>query len=79
MQYKTDLEIAQAAKVTNISEIAKAIGITESELAPHGYDKAKVSLSILERLSSKKNGKLITPAASKRPNAPAFILAFGFA
>jgi formate--tetrahydrofolate ligase len=63
MQYKTDLEIAQAAKVTNINEIAQALGIDESELAPHGYDKAKVSLSILERLSSKKNGKLILVSA----------------
>ncbi|MBT3318437.1 MAG: formate--tetrahydrofolate ligase [Clostridia bacterium] len=63
MQYKTDLEIAQAAKATNIGEIAQSLGISENELAPHGYDKAKVSLSILERLSSKRNGKLILVSA----------------
>ncbi len=42
-----------------IEEIAKKIGIRESELIPYGRYKAKVSLDIMKRLKGRKNGKLI--------------------
>jgi len=63
MQYKTDLEIAREAKLTPITQIAEAGGILESELIPFGHKKAKVSLSIMERLKDKKRGKLILVSA----------------
>jgi len=63
MQYKTDLEIAREAKLVPISQIAEASGILESELIPFGYKKAKVSLSIMERLKNRSRGKLILVSA----------------
>jgi len=63
MQHKTDLEIAQAATATDISIIAKKAGILDKELVPYGYDKAKISLSILGRLKDKDKGKLILVSA----------------
>ncbi|CAH1850946.1 formate--tetrahydrofolate ligase [Convivina intestini] len=41
---QTDIEIAQAAEVWPIQKIAQAAGIKEHELAPYGYDKAKINL-----------------------------------
>ncbi|CAH1851668.1 formate--tetrahydrofolate ligase [Convivina intestini] len=41
---QTDIEIAQAATVWPIQKIAQAAGIEEHELAPYGYDKAKINL-----------------------------------
>ncbi|CAH1851637.1 formate--tetrahydrofolate ligase [Convivina praedatoris] len=41
---QTDIEIAQAAEVWPIQKIAQAAGIEEHELAPYGYDKAKINL-----------------------------------
>src|SRR5512138_2694419 len=46
-----------------IREIAESIGILEDELDPYGKYKAKVELSILERLKDKPNGKLIDVTA----------------
>ena len=63
MQYKTDLEIAREATLTPIQEIAESAGILESELVPFGNKKAKVSLSILERMKGRGEGKLILVSA----------------
>ncbi|MGI5848445.1 MAG: formate--tetrahydrofolate ligase [Christensenellales bacterium] len=63
MQNKTDLEIAREAKLTPIQKIAKDAGIKASELIPFGYKKAKVSLSILDRMRGQGNGKLILVSA----------------
>jgi len=59
----SDLEIAQAAKLLPITQIAQKLGIEEGELEPYGKYKAKVSLEILERLKDRPNGKLITVTA----------------
>lgn len=59
----SDLEIAQKAKIKDIREIAKIAGIKEEELDLYGNYKAKVSLSILDRLKNKKNGKYIDVTA----------------
>ncbi len=45
----SDIEIAQAATLKHIQEIAEALGIREDELELYGKYKAKVSLGILER------------------------------
>ena len=59
----SDLEIAQAAKLKPIIEIARHIGIKEDELELYGKHKAKISLSILERLKNKPQGKYIDVTA----------------
>jgi formate--tetrahydrofolate ligase len=52
-----------------ISEIAKELGITEDELDLYGKYMGKVNPSILERLSGKKNGKLILVTAMNPTSA----------
>ncbi|MBU0759825.1 MAG: formate--tetrahydrofolate ligase, partial [Candidatus Omnitrophica bacterium] len=59
----TDLKIAQAAKLKPITEIARRIGIKDDELELYGKYKAKISLSILDRLKDKKPGKYIDVTA----------------
>ena len=60
---KSDLEIAQAAKMKPILEIAEALGIGEEELDLYGRYKAKVHLSILDRLRDRPDGKYIDVTA----------------
>ncbi|MFA5674893.1 MAG: formate--tetrahydrofolate ligase [Christensenellales bacterium] len=60
---KTDLKIAREASLEPISQIAKKGGIQENELAPFGHNKAKVSLSILERMKGEAGGRLILVSA----------------
>ncbi|MGR3218236.1 MAG: formate--tetrahydrofolate ligase [Candidatus Anammoxibacter sp.] len=55
----SDIEIAQAAKMKPITEIAEGLGILEDELELHGKYKAKIELSVMERLKDKPNGKYI--------------------
>lgn len=61
--YKTDLEIAQACKMKNISEVAKRIEIEEDDLEHYGKYKAKLSLDILKKRKSQPDGKLILVTA----------------
>lgn len=60
---KTDVQIAQEAKMKPIVEIAKNIGIEEDELELYGKYKAKVSLDLFDRLKDKEDGKLILVTA----------------
>ena len=60
---KTDIDIAQAAKLEKISIIAKKINIPEDSLEPYGHYKAKISLDFLDSLEDKKDGKLILVTA----------------
>lgn len=60
---KTDVQIAQEAKMKPIVEIAKNIGIKEDELELYGKYKAKVSLDLFDRLKDKEDGKLILVTA----------------
>src|SRR6201995_116936 len=59
----SSLEIAQQATLRPISEIAAAAGLEPDEIDPYGKFKAKVSLSVLERLADRPNGKLINVTA----------------
>ena len=56
---KSDLEIAQTAKIKHIKEIAESIGLDESYLELYGNYKAKVKLEVLEELKENSNGKYI--------------------
>jgi formate--tetrahydrofolate ligase len=60
---KTGLEIAQDAELRPIAEVARIAGIEEDELEPYGRDRAKVDLSVLDRLSNRPDGKLIITTA----------------
>ena len=59
----SSLQIAQDATLRPITEIAAAAGLEPDEIDPYGRYKAKVSLSVLERLASKPDGKLIDVTA----------------
>ena len=58
---KTDIEIAQEAKLQPILQIAQKAGLKEEEIEYYGKYKAKVDLSVLEK--NKKEGKLILVTA----------------
>ncbi|MBE3100736.1 MAG: formate--tetrahydrofolate ligase [Firmicutes bacterium] len=60
---KSDIEIAQAAKMKNIKEIAEVLGIDEKYLELYGNYKAKVQLGILDELKSRPDGKYIDVTA----------------
>ena len=60
----SNIEIAQAAKMKRISEIAKArLGIEEENLEAYGRYKAKLSLEFIETLKGKPDGKLVLVTA----------------
>ncbi|HXO10233.1 MAG TPA: formate--tetrahydrofolate ligase [Solirubrobacteraceae bacterium] len=56
---KSSLEIAQEAVLEPIDAIAAAAGLEPDEIEPYGRYKAKVSLSVLDRLQGRPDGKLI--------------------
>ena len=55
----SSLEIAQSATLRPITEIAADVGLHDDEVELYGRYKAKVDLSVLERLADRPNGKLI--------------------
>src|SRR6202142_3971605 len=59
----SDLEIAQAAVPLRIEQIAAEAGILPEELELYGKTKAKVHLSIRDRLKDVSNGKYIVVTA----------------
>ena len=60
---KSDIEIAQAATLKPIEEIAAELGIGADDLIPYGHDKAKISADFIRRNGKGKNGKLILVTA----------------
>ncbi len=63
MLVKSDIEIAQAAVLRPIQEIAEKIGIPADALIPYGHDKAKISAAFIDEKSSAPDGKLILVTA----------------
>jgi formate--tetrahydrofolate ligase len=59
----SSLEIAQAATLRPIADVAADAGIEPSELELYGNTKAKVDLSILDRLAGRPDAKLINVTA----------------
>lgn len=59
----SDIEIAQNAKMKDITEIAQNLSILPSELEPYGHYKAKINDSVFDRLHEKKDGKLVLVTA----------------
>ena len=59
----SDIEIAQAAELRPITEIAHSLGITPEELEPYGHYKAKVSEKLFADTAGNPDGKLILVTA----------------
>lgn len=61
---KSDIDIAQAASLKRIAEVAKdSLGIEADNLEPYGHYKAKLSLDYINSLKDKPDGKLILVTA----------------
>lgn len=60
---KTDVQIAQEAKMKNITEIASGLGIDQADLIQYGHYKAKIEPHVYENLKDKNDGKLILVTA----------------
>lgn len=60
---KTDVQIAQEAKMLPIADVAAKLGIKDDDLIQYGKYKAKISLRVLEQLKDKPDGKLILVTA----------------
>ena len=60
---KTDIQIAQEAKMLPITDIATQLGIKDDELELYGKYKAKINDAFLKRTANRKNGKLILVTA----------------
>src|SRR6516225_8540682 len=59
----SSLEIAQAAKLLPVGDIAAEIGLEPDEVELYGSYKAKISLGVLDRLAGRPDGKLINVTA----------------
>ena len=60
---KTDIEIAEAAELMPITEVAERIGIEPKDLEVYGKYKAKLSEEYIEKISKNPEGKLILVTA----------------
>ena len=60
---KTDIQIAQEAKMIPIKEVAASIGIEEDDLELYGKYKAKISDELIEKSKNNPDGKLILVTA----------------
>jgi len=61
--FPSDLEIAQAATPTSITDVGASIGLEPGELIPYGSTKAKVHLDALKRIGARPRGKYIDVTA----------------
>ncbi|MDZ7843481.1 MAG: formate--tetrahydrofolate ligase [Anaerolineales bacterium] len=59
----SDIDIAHAATMKPISDLADEIGLLEDEVELHGKYKAKIKLDVLERLQDVPNGKYVDVTA----------------
>lgn len=59
----TDVEIAQAAKIQNVKEIAGKLNLSEDDLELYGKFKAKISAEVWERIKKNPDGKLVLMTA----------------
>ena len=63
MQYKSDIDIAQSVTPRPIEEIAAGLDLSREDIEFYGSDKAKVKLSVLDRLRDRPDGKLVLVTA----------------
>ena len=60
---KSDIEIAQNAKMEPIVKVAEKIGLNEDDIELYGKYKCKISLDVMKNNENKENGKLILVTA----------------
>lgn len=60
---QSDIEIAQAAALKPISDIASKLNLPEADLIPYGQHVAKLSPNCIKKLQKNPNGKLILVTA----------------
>ncbi len=60
---KSDIQIAQEAKMIHIKEVAKSLNIEEDDLEFYGKYKAKFTDDLWEKIKNNKNGKLVLVTA----------------
>ncbi len=63
VEFKSDIEIARAAKKQPIQAIGEKLGMPAEALVPYGHDKAKVSAEFIRGLEGRPDGKLILVTA----------------
>ena len=63
MKVKTDIQIAQEAKMLPIKEVAERAGIAEEDLEFYGKYKAKLSEEFWDRIKDNPDGKLVLVTA----------------
>ena len=63
MLFRSDIEIAQEAKLRPIVDVARDLGLTEDDLELYGKHKAKILLDVIEKLKDKPQGKYIDVTA----------------
>lgn len=61
---KTDIQIAQEAKMLPITEVAEKVGIMADDLELYGKYKAKLSYELMEKVKNQPNGKLVLVTAT---------------
>src|SRR5690606_9393676 len=62
-EFKSDIQIARAAKKKPIMEIGAKLGIPSEHLLTYGHDKAKVSAELIKSVQGNKDGKLLLVTA----------------
>ncbi len=63
MSYKSDIEIAQEARLEPITAIAKKVGLDQDNIDLYGKYKGKVDYNLLKEYKTKPDGKLILVTA----------------
>jgi formyltetrahydrofolate synthetase len=66
---KSSLEIAQEAVLEPIVSLAERVGLERDEIQPYGRYKAKIALSVIDRLEHKPGGKLVCVTGMTPTNA----------
>ena len=61
---KTDIQIAQEAKMLPITEVAQRVGIEADDLELYGKYKAKLSYELMDKVKTRTNGKLVLVTAT---------------
>ena len=60
---KSDIEIAQEAKLLPISEVAQSLGLTGDDIETYGKYKCKITEDYLRKIQGNKRGKLVLVTA----------------
>ncbi|MEQ8927661.1 MAG: formate--tetrahydrofolate ligase [Fulvivirga sp.] len=66
-QYFSDLQIAQAAKLKHIKDIAQSVNITESDIEMYGNYKAKLPLKLIDEEKVSKSNMVLVTAMTPTP------------